>query len=83
MLLNTVLSSTTARQLMQLSEDLALLWLASGQDFQNTPRPAVPYFHVIYKPLFLLKNCTNILMLHGSVLLNSQRVTYLKFHCLH
>ena len=44
MLLNTVLNSATARQFMQLSEDFAFLWLASGQDFQNTPRPAVPCF---------------------------------------
>ena len=29
---------------MQLSEDFALLWLASGQDFQNTLCPAVQYF---------------------------------------
>ena len=29
---------------MQLSDDFALLWLASGQDFQNTMCPAVPYF---------------------------------------
>ena len=36
MLLNTVSSSATARQFMQCNE--ALLWLASGQDFQNTPR---------------------------------------------
>lgn len=39
-----VLNSATARQFMQLSQDFGLLWLASGQDFQNTPRPAVPYF---------------------------------------
>ena len=30
MLLNTVLNSATAWQFMQLCEDLALLWLASG-----------------------------------------------------
>jgi len=32
---------------MQLSQDFGLLWLASGQDFQNTPRPAVLYFMTI------------------------------------
>ena len=32
---------------MQLSEDFVLLWLASGQDFQNTLRPPVPYFSYI------------------------------------
>ena len=44
MLLNTVWNSATARQFTLLSDDLALLWLAFGQDFQNTQCPAVPYF---------------------------------------
>ena len=44
MLSYTVLNSATARQFMQLPEDFELLWLASGQNFQNTPCPEVPQF---------------------------------------
>ena len=41
---------------MQLSDDFALLWLASGQDFQNTMCPAVPYFLNFESNVHLLSN---------------------------
>ena len=44
MLLNTVLNSATVQFMQQLSEHFVLQQLASGQDFQNTTRPALPYF---------------------------------------